>query len=57
MVGAKVGPTKYDVEDLQCWLEGGYMCDSKVPSEKFYVQRKPFCGNSILQSLSWEESK
>ena len=27
--------------------EGGYMCGSKVPGDKFYVQRKLFCGEYI----------
>ena len=46
-VGAKGGPTKYYVEDLQKWSEGGYMCGSRVPGDKFYVQRKLFCGKYI----------
>ena len=47
MVGAKGGRTKSDVEELQQWSEGGYMCGSKVPGDKFYVQRKLFCGDYI----------
>ena len=44
MVGAKGGPTKSDVEELQQWLEVGDMFGSKVPGDKFYAQRKLFCG-------------
>ena len=47
MVGTKGGPTKSDVEELQRWSEGGYMCGSKVPCDKLYVQRKVFCGDYI----------
>ena len=47
MVGAKGGLTKSDVEELQWWSEGGYMHGSKLPGEKFYVQRKLFCGDYI----------
>ena len=47
MVGAKGGPTRSDVEELQKWLEGGYMGVYKVPGDKFYVQRKLFCGYYI----------
>ena len=46
-VGAKGGPTKSDMEELQLWSEGGYMCGSKVPGEKFYVQGKLFFGDYI----------
>ena len=35
--GAKGGPKKSDVEELQIWSEGGYMCGPKVPVNKFYV--------------------
>ena len=47
MVGAKGGPKKSDVEELQRWYEGGYMCGSKVPCNKFYVQKNVFCGEYI----------
>ena len=47
MVGEKGGPTKYDVEELQKFSEGGYMCGSNVPGNKFYVHRKLFCGDYI----------
>ena len=47
MVGAKGGPTKSDVEKLQRWSKGGYMCGSKVPGDRFYVQRKLFYGDYI----------
>ena len=47
MVEAYGGPTKSDMEELRQWSEGGYMCGSKVPGKKFYVQRKLFCGNYI----------
>ena len=47
MVGAKGDPTKSDMEELQRWSEGGYMCGSQVPGDKFYVQRKLFCGDYI----------
>ena len=47
IVGVKGGPTKYDVEELQKWLEVGYMCGSKVPGDKFYVQSKLFCDEYI----------
>ena len=47
MVGSKGGLTKYDVEELRRWSEGGYMCGSKVPGKNVYVQRKLFCGDYI----------
>ena len=47
MIGAKGGPGKYGVEEIQRWSEGGYMCGYKVPGDKFYVQRKYFCGNYV----------
>ena len=47
MVGANSGPEKSDSEDLQQWSVGRYMCGSKVPGEKFYVQKKLFCGDYI----------
>ena len=46
--GAKGGPKKSDVEELQIWSEGGYMCGPKVPVNKFYVQRKLFCSDYIV---------
>ena len=45
MVGAKGGPKISNVEELQQWSEGGKMCGSKVPVDKYYVQRKLFCGD------------
>ena len=42
MVGSKGGPKKSDMEEPHKWLEGGYMCGSKVPDNKFYVQRNFF---------------
>ena len=42
MVGVKGGPTKHDVEELHRWPEGEYMCGSKVPGDKFYVQKNFF---------------
>ena len=51
MVGAKDGTTKYDVEELQKWSSGGYMCGSKVIGEIFYVQRKLFFGDSFTCML------
>ena len=47
MVVAKGGPKKSDMEDLQRWSKGGYRCGSKVPGDRFYVQRKLFCGDYI----------
>ena len=45
--GAKGGPTKSEVEELQRWSKGVYMCGSKVPGDNFYVQRKLFCADYI----------
>ena len=47
IVGSKGGLTKSDVEDIHRWSEGGYMCVSKVPGDKFYFQSKMFCGDYI----------
>ena len=47
MVCLNGGLTKYDVEDLQQWLEGGYMCGSTVSGNKFYFHRELFCGDYI----------
>ena len=47
MFEAKGVPTKSYVGEIQRWSEGGYTCGSKVPGNKFHVQRKLFCGNYI----------
>ena len=47
MVGDKGDLTKYDAGELQRWSDGGYMCDSDVPINMLYVQRKLFCGDYI----------
>ena len=47
MAGGKGILTKSDVGELQKWSEGGYMCGSKLPGDKFYVRGKLFCGNYI----------
>ena len=41
----KGGPTRFEVKEIHQWLEWGYMCGSKVPGDKFYVQGKLFCGD------------
>ena len=47
MVGSKGGPKKSGIEELHRWLEGGYMCGSNVPGEKFYFHKKLFFGEYI----------
>ena len=52
MVGAKGIKKISDVEEIQIWSEGGYMCGYKVPGNKFYVQRKLFCGDILSHNIT-----
>ena len=49
MIGAKGGPTKSDIEEVEQWSEGGYICGGKILDRetKLYVQRKLFCGDYV----------
>ena len=30
MIGAKGGPTKSDIEEVEQWSDGGYICGGKI---------------------------
>ena len=47
MVRAKGDPNFFGLGEIQIWSEGGYMCGLKLPCNKFYVQRRLFCGDYI----------
>ena len=34
MVGAKGGPTKSDIEEMDHWTEGSYICGGRIPDKK-----------------------
>ena len=52
MVEAKGGPTKYDVEDIQQWLEVGYICGSKVPFNKFMFRGNYFVVTILSHNIT-----
>lgn len=49
MIGATGGPTKSDIEEVEQWSEGGYICGGKILDREanLYVQRKLFCGDYV----------
>ena len=63
IVGENGGPTKSDIEEMDHWTEGSYICGGRIPDKKQailcseeIVLQQP-CWGPIIKSLVWEESK
>ena len=46
------GTSRDQINDLNRWVEGGYVCGNKVRAAPFYAQRKLRCGDYIEPQYS-----
>ena len=46
-IGFPGGPSRDQINELNRWVEGGYVCGNKVRDAPFYARRKLICGDYI----------
>ena len=55
MVGAKGGPTKSDIEEMDHWTEGSYICGGRIPDKK--TSNFMFRGNCFAATMLRSNNK